>query len=88
VVGLVDHAGRKVTALRAARRRPRVRSVRFRGFAWLVTREAALRVLWPYSLGAVTESKARRLLRDSRTYALRVLAERWLVRRPDRQQYP
>lgn len=63
-----------MNSIRRARRRPRVRSANFRALEWLLTREAALHVLYPRYLGTDAEVKARLEINRCETYALRGLA--------------
>lgn len=77
-----------MNTIKRPRRRPRVDSVNFRALGWLVTREAALRVIAPYAIGGPNESTARADLVSVPTETIQRRVRRWLNFRPDRRISP
>ena len=70
------------------RRRPRVRSVTYWRFGWVLMREAALRVLYPVSVGQPSELVARRGLADASSKIVRGAVMNVLQVRPERRTFP
>jgi hypothetical protein len=66
------------------RRRPRVESISWRVFGWVLLREASLRVLFPHSVGAFSETQARRTLAAEENWRVRDTARLALAVDPDR----
>lgn len=77
-----------MNSIKRARKRPRVHSVNFRVLWWVLLREAALRVIYPSSVGAASEGQARRLCSSKDSRAVRGIAESMLRFKPERQQFP
>lgn len=69
------------------RRRPRVRSVSFRSFVWVLQREAVLRVLFPTQAEMDGATAARDALLKADSWAVRRLGEHALRCRPERRYW-
>lgn len=76
-----------MNSIRRPRRRPRRRSLSFRTFAWLMVREAALRVCYPVAVGGLSEPAARFSLVGRPTGSMRSAVDLVLTVRPERQFY-
>lgn len=76
-----------MNSIRRPRKRPRVRSVNFRVFGWLLVREAYLRIRFPQR-GEWGNTWIRHDLVDSPTHVLRRRAERILRLNESRRYYP
>jgi hypothetical protein len=70
------------------RRRPRKRSVNFRRLRWVLTREAAFRILRPLGDPYRGAAPLRRQLAQRDTHAVSVLAGVVLALHPDRRIWP
>jgi hypothetical protein len=71
-----------------ARQRPRKRSVNFRRLWWVVTREAALRILCPDLLPESYNVEVRRQLCTTRLDRIRAVTGVLLAMHPERRVWP
>lgn len=76
------------SSIRRRRGRARVESYSFQSLFWLLTREAAIRILTPSALGASWERNSRALVAKADTTDLRSHTAAILKARPERQYYP
>jgi len=72
-----------VNSIRRPRRRPRVESVSFESFAWVLVREVAVRVCCPRLLSPLEWRKERAALCSVPTSTLQTRVRRRLNFRPD-----
>jgi hypothetical protein len=76
-----------MNSIRRPRSRPRVDSLSFRVFGWVVLREAALRVIYPSAVGSISEPAARRTLAASDTSEVRDVTRVALAVHPERVRF-
>lgn len=70
---------------RGKRRRPRVRSVTFHRFRWVLQREVILRLLYPAAIGTAGETSYRRMVLALAHASLRAHADNLLREYPWRR---
>ena len=76
-----------MNSVRRSRKHPRVKSCSFVSFGWLVTREAAFHIVYPFVPGSLEEATARRAIAEAVTYNIRRVAESLLRFYPERRWY-
>lgn len=76
-----------MNSIRYPRRRPRVESVSFRGFFWVLVREAAVRIIHPSSMGTPAERAARLAVNSGSTFQIRSTAVACLAYHPERETW-
>jgi hypothetical protein len=72
----------------ARRRSPRIGSLTFRRLWWVLVRETALRVLYPWVAESSRDVHQRAFLSRSRTDHIRLAVERALASAPERALFP
>lgn len=76
-----------MNSIRRARRRPRVGSISFKVFSWVLVREVAVRVLFNSALASGSRTPERASLVSVPTDALRRRVRLRLNFRPDRREW-
>jgi len=74
--------------IRRARRRPRVRSINWRTFGWLLLRVAVLNIHEGDFRDRTAKGDLRRYLRDMQSHRVRSLGRFLLVNNPERRIRP
>lgn len=77
-----------MNSIRRPRRRPRVDSMNFRTFFWVLLREAALRIAYPSSLGAISERAARVECSDRSSTRIASVCTAVIKQQPHRRYFP